>query len=49
MKIWVVIGIVVVFIIVLAFVQWTRNFFAIDDCLDQGGRWNKATLKCELY
>jgi len=28
---------------------WINRFFAIDSCLDSGGRWNYELNKCEKY
>ncbi|MFC5270591.1 hypothetical protein [Adhaeribacter terreus] len=47
-KIIAVTGIILCLIIIsiLAYFN-TKDFWAIDACLDKGGRWNYETKKCE--
>lgn len=41
-----VVGIVVIIIASLIF-AYTSDFMLIDDCLDDGGRWNYTSRVCE--
>lgn len=45
---WIFVGIFLLGLVVTIFTPWMIRFMKVDRCLDQGGRFNFVTNKCEF-